>query len=124
VVLPLDVGEAATTLGAPTGVASRTDLVEALADLRPGRAAEALAAAWAGLPSTSRCAEIVELIEAHGGAARGFGPTAVLAWSEPGARGPGPREAVAAALAPRGLRLTPVRVDLRGLEVEEAAARV
>ena len=64
---------------------------------------------------------IAGTVRAAGGAARvcgggsragrrGVGP--------PGARGPGRREAVAAALKAAGLRLFPARVDLRGLDVE------
>jgi galactokinase/mevalonate kinase-like predicted kinase len=74
-------------------------------------------AAWPG-PEAERIAGIVR---AAGGAARvcGAGRGAILAlWAPPGERGPGRREAVAAAAKSAGLRLFPARVDLRGLDVE------
>jgi galactokinase/mevalonate kinase-like predicted kinase len=72
---------------------------------------------WPG-PEAERIAGVVR---AAGGAARvcGAGQGGVLAlWAPPGARGPGPREAVAAAAKAAGLRLFPARVDLRGVDVE------
>jgi D-glycero-alpha-D-manno-heptose-7-phosphate kinase len=63
---------------------------------------------------------IVETVRAAGGAALA-GEGVVMAWSPPGERGPGRREAVAAALQARGLRRLPLRVDLRGLDVEDVA---
>jgi hypothetical protein len=42
----------------------------------------------------------------------------VAVWAVPGARSPGPREAVSSALKEAGVRSFPARVDLRGLEVE------
>jgi hypothetical protein len=42
----------------------------------------------------------------------------IAVWAAPGARSPGPREAVRALLTAAGLRVFPARVDLRGLEVE------
>jgi galactokinase/mevalonate kinase-like predicted kinase len=66
---------------------------------------------------------IVEIAESAGGAARlcGQGPhSLVLLWAEPGERGPGPRETAVRALKEAGYRLFPCRVDLRGLEVEDA----
>jgi hypothetical protein len=44
----------------------------------------------------------------------------LLLWAAPGERGPGPREALEAQLKSSGLRILPLRVDLRGLEVETA----
>jgi galactokinase/mevalonate kinase-like predicted kinase len=63
---------------------------------------------------------IAGVVRAAGGAARvcGAGQGGILAlWAPPGARGPGRREAVAAAAKAAGLRLFPARVDLRGLDV-------
>jgi len=64
---------------------------------------------------------VAAVVRAAGGAPRpcGAGEGGLLAvWSPPGARGPGRREAVLQAAKAAGLRLFPVRVDLRGLEVE------
>jgi hypothetical protein len=56
-------------------------------------------------------------IERAGGAAWPSGRL-VAVWAVPGARSPGPREAVASALKAAGVRSFPARVDVRGLEVE------
>lgn len=64
---------------------------------------------------------IGETARAAGGAMRvcGAGLGRVVAvWAPPGARSPGRREAVAAALKAAGVRAFPARVDLRGLEVD------
>ena len=66
---------------------------------------------------------IVRVALAAGGAARPCGTSPrslVLVWAVPGERRDGPREAVAAALKAAGHRTFPCRLDLRGLEVEEA----
>jgi D-glycero-alpha-D-manno-heptose-7-phosphate kinase len=66
---------------------------------------------------------IAEAARAGGGAAKvcGAGGGGVVAvWAPPGPRGPGRREAVEASLKAAGFRVFPARVDLRGLEVEEA----
>jgi len=80
--------------------------------------------AWRSLGLEVGAADAVaRLARASGGAARacGRGPKSlVLVWAEPGGRGPGPREAVVDALKAAGYRSFPCRVDLRGLEVEEA----
>jgi hypothetical protein len=60
---------------------------------------------------------LVEGIERAGGAAWPSGRL-IAVWAVPGARSPGPREAVAALVKEAGLRSFPARVDLRGLEVE------
>jgi galactokinase/mevalonate kinase-like predicted kinase len=76
--------------------------------------------AVAGWP-TPEADRIAAVVRAAGGAARvcGGGQGGILAlWATPGARGPGRREAVAAAARAAGLRLFPARVDLRGLDVE------
>jgi galactokinase/mevalonate kinase-like predicted kinase len=70
-----------------------------------------------------RIRPIVAIAEAAGGGARlcGRGPgSLVLVWAEPGARSPGPREAAVRRLKAAGYRLFPCRIDLRGLEVEDA----
>jgi hypothetical protein len=57
---------------------------------------------------------------AAGGAAKvcGAGGGGVVAvWAPPGARGPGRREGVEAALKAAGFGVFPARVDLRGLEI-------
>jgi hypothetical protein len=56
-------------------------------------------------------------VERAGGAAWPSGRL-VAVWAVPGARSPGPREAVASALKAAGVRSFPARVDVRGLEVE------
>ena len=66
---------------------------------------------------------IAVLARAAGGAARlcGRGPKSlVLVWAEPGEGREGPKEAVVEALKAAGYRTFPCRLDLRGLEVEEA----
>lgn len=66
---------------------------------------------------------IVGIVEAAGGGARlcGSGTASlVLVWAEPGARSAGPREVAVRELKAAGYRLFPCRVDLRGLEVEDA----
>ncbi len=81
---------------------------------------EARRGGGAGWP-TPEAERIDGIVRAAGGAARvcGAGRGGILAlWAPPGARGPGRREAVAAAAKAAGLRLFPARVDLRGLDVE------
>jgi hypothetical protein len=66
-------------------------------------------------------ARVAQVVREAGGGTRvcGGGASGLLAvWAPPGARGPGRREAVLAAAKAAGLRLFPVRVDLRGLDVE------
>lgn len=81
---------------------------------------EARRNAMGGWP-TPEAERIAGVVRAAGGAARvcGGGHGGILAlWATPGVRGPGRREAVAAAAKAAGLRLFPARVDLRGLDVE------
>ena len=66
---------------------------------------------------------IAQLAHAKGAAARpcGRGPgSLMLVWAEPGERRDGPKEAVVAALKAAAYRTFACRLDLRGLEVEEA----
>ncbi len=91
--------------------------------------AELLAEEWAARKrlapgvTTPEIDRIAEAARAGGGAAKvcGAGGGGVVAvWAPPGARGPGPREAVEKTLTAAGFRVFPARVDLRGLEVEPA----
>ena len=82
--------------------------------------------AWVRLGLAGRdgpAAEVTRIARVAGGAARPCGPgpkSLMLVWAEPGTRQDGPRERVAAALKAAGFRTFPCRLDLRGLEVEEA----
>jgi len=59
------------------------------------------------------------VVRGAGGAARPLRQGRLVAvWAPPGAHGPGRREAVQAALQAAGLKSLPVRMDLRGLELE------
>jgi hypothetical protein len=95
-----------------------------------GRAEEMVGLIRRGWQETRRLApasaspgldRLVEAVEAAGGAAWPCGPyggSVAAVWAPPGTRGTGPREAARRALAAAGFRVFPVRVDLRGLEVE------
>jgi len=62
---------------------------------------------------------IVDLAREAGGAARPLREgRLVVVWAPPGARGPGRREAVQAALQAAGWKPLAVRLDLRGLELD------
>ena len=79
-----------------------------------------------GHPGSER-ERIAAIVRGAGGAARlceGGRGRFLAVWAPPGERGPGRREAVLAAAKAAGLRVVPARVDLRGLEVEEAAGAV
>jgi hypothetical protein len=104
---------------APTVGPASASLVEALEAGRFDDVAGFLSRVHAGRldeapPGVSR---VVRAIAAAGGAAWPCGRL-VAVWAAPGSRSDGPREAVTAALREAGLRLFPVRVDVRGLEVE------
>ena len=105
---------------APSVIAALQDgRLEALVDLwaEEWAAGERQQAGWPA-PEASRLAG---LVQAAGGAVRllGGGRGRILAvWAPPGARGPGRREAVREALRAAAVATFPVRVDLRGLEVE------
>jgi hypothetical protein len=88
-------------------VAGRFDEVVALLEER--RAEDA------GGSARSRVAAVVR---AAGGAAWGLDGRLVVAWAPPGARGPGRREAVEAALRAGGWEPLPLRLDLLGLEID------
>jgi D-glycero-alpha-D-manno-heptose-7-phosphate kinase len=73
--------------------------------------------------TTPEIDQIVDVVRRAGGAAKicGAGGGGVVAvWAPPGARGPGRKETVLAALKEKGIKAFPARVDLRGLDVEEA----
>ena len=62
---------------------------------------------------------VVDLAREAGGAARPLREgRLVVVWAPPGARGPGRREAVQAALQAAGWKPLAVRLDLRGLELD------
>ena len=117
--------EAATA--PPPGVETAPSVIAALQDGRLEALVDLWAEEWAArerrqlgwpAPEASRLAG---LVQAAGGAVRllGGGRGRILAvWAPPGARGPGRREAVREALRAAGVATFPVRVDLRGLEVE------
>jgi len=87
------------------------------------RAEHRARAAFVAGETGERIRPIVAIAEAAGGGARlcGSGTSSlVLVWAEPGARSAGPREVAVRELRAAGYRLFPCRVDLRGLEVEDA----
>jgi D-glycero-alpha-D-manno-heptose-7-phosphate kinase len=105
-------------------------VAEALEAGRYEAVTELMAAEWearqrlAPTVSTPEIDRIVAVARAAGGAAKvcGAGGGGVVAvWALPGARGAGDRERVLASLRAAGLSPMPFRVDLRGLEVEDAA---
>jgi D-glycero-alpha-D-manno-heptose-7-phosphate kinase len=70
--------------------------------------------------TTPEIDRIADAARGAGGAAKvcGAGGGGMVAvWATPGARGPGNREKVAAAIVAAGFKPVPFRVDLRGLEV-------
>jgi hypothetical protein len=70
-------------------------------------------------PASPEVRRIVKAVREAGGAAWPCGRL-VAVWAPPGQRAAGPREAVLAAVQEAGARSFPARVDLRGLEVDEA----
>jgi len=106
---------------APSGAAAPalTDgIVEALRSGRYEDVVELMAREGEGAPAGAGQRVVLEVVRGAGGAARALAGRLVAVWAPPGARGPGRREAVAAALKAAGFKLLPIRVDLRGLEVE------
>jgi hypothetical protein len=106
------------------GERARAALLHARLEEVPGLLA-AEAEVWRGLgpPPSPRLTELERLVSRHSGAARACGPgpaNLAFVWAAPGARGRGPREEVVRALAGGGFRVYPCRVDLRGLEVDDA----
>ncbi len=81
---------------------------------------EAWRAALGELPASFE--RLSAVVRGAGGVARpGVGPQGLaLVWAAPGERGPGAREHVRRALQAASYRTFPCRVDLRGLEVEDA----
>jgi len=72
-------------------------------------------------PAPDTVERVVDIASRAGGAAKpcGLGGGLLAVWAEPGARGPGPREAVDGALRAAGFAPIRLRIDLRGLELEE-----
>jgi GHMP kinases N terminal domain len=109
---------------APPALASgaTASLTDAIADaLRSGRyedVVELLAREAEGAPASAGQRAVLAVVRSAGGAARPLAGRLVAVWAPPGARGPGRRESVAAALKEAGLKPLPIRIDLRGLEVE------
>jgi galactokinase/mevalonate kinase-like predicted kinase len=110
--------------GAPdAGLRARAALLdgrfEELVDLwvEEWEARRRLAPGW----PPAEAARVEAVVRAAGGGARlcgGHRGRLLAVWAPPGARGPGRRESVLAALRAAGLRPLSVRVDLRGLEAE------
>jgi len=70
-------------------------------------------------PPSPGARRILDLVRAAGGVARPLPQGRLVAvWAPPGARGPGRGEAVREALKGASLKPVPIRVDLRGLEVD------
>lgn len=95
------------------------ELVLALQSGRYEDVAAALARVHRGRfdDSPSAVSRIVRTVEEAGGAAWPSGRLLAV-WAVPGRRSDGPREAVGAALKETGVRTFPVRIDVRGLEIE------
>lgn len=100
-------------------------LAEAIARHDAAASASAFSAEWPFWqrlwPAPAAVERVVEVACGLGGAAKpcGFGAGLLAVWAEPGARGPGAREAVDGALRAAGLAPIRLRIDLRGLELEE-----
>jgi hypothetical protein len=70
-------------------------------------------------PSLPGARRVVAIVREAGGAARPLHAGRLVAvWAPPGARGTGRGEAVRSALTAAGLKPLPIRVDLRGLEID------
>ena len=104
---------------APASPAALTDgIVEALRNGRYEDVVGLVAREAEGRPAAAGQQAVVEIVRGAGGAARPLAGRLVAVWAPPGARGPGRKEAVSAALKAAGCKVLPVRVDLRGLELE------
>jgi hypothetical protein len=116
---PAPEGPAPDPAGAGAPQAGLTDgIVEALGRGRYEDVVELLAREAEGAPGSAGQRAVVEVVRASGGAARPLAGRLVAVWAPPGARGPGRKEAVSAALKGSGCKVLPVRIDLRGLELE------
>jgi hypothetical protein len=101
----------------------------ALAGHRFDELAAVLGEAWdarGGAPgwATAERSRVAGALRPAGAGLRACGGgrgSVVAVVAAPGARGPGPREAVLAAAREAALRVFPARVDLRGLDVEKTA---
>jgi len=124
--LVVDAGEtpeAGTGKGAESpeegGAALTGRIVEALGSGRYEEVVDLVAEETLGVPIGPGQRKVVDLARAAGGAARPLREgRLVVVWAPPGARGPGRREAVQAALQAAGLKPLAVRLDLRGLELD------
>jgi len=94
-------------------------MANALVGGRYEEVVDLVAADSEGRPASDGQRRIAELVRRAGGAARWQGAGGLVAvWAPPGERGPGRREAVRAALEAAGFKALPLRVDLRGLELD------
>jgi hypothetical protein len=118
--LLVDPGFADSPLGIPTsGGGTAAGVVEALEAGAYDEVATILTKFHRGSfdSASPTVRKVVEAIELAGGAAWPSGRLLAV-WATPGVSLSGPREAISSTLKAAGVRLFPVRVDLRGLEVE------
>jgi hypothetical protein len=101
-----------------TSAALTESIVEALRNGRYEEVGDLMAREAEDVPSSPGQRAVIEVVQGAGGAARPLPGRLVAVWAPPGARGPGRKEAVAAALKASGCKVLPVRIDLRGLELE------
>ncbi len=116
-------GDAAAVRGSATpGVARGSAPTDAIAELLLGGqyegVGELVARETEGAFATAGQGTVIETVREAGGAARPLPGRLVVIWAPPGERGAGRREAVVAALAATGSKPLPLRVDLRGLELD------
>jgi hypothetical protein len=109
---------AAGGLGGPQAPRLTDAVVEDLRNGRYGEVGDLLAREAEGAASSAGQRAVIEIVQSAGAAARPLRGRLVAVWAPPGARGPGRKEAVASALKAGGCKVLPVRIDLRGLELE------
>jgi len=106
-------------LASEAGAALTGRIVEALGSGRFEEVVDLVAEEASSVALRPGQRRVVDLARAAGGAARPLGEGRLVAvWAPPGARGPGRREAVQAALQAAGWKPLAVRLDLRGLELD------
>jgi hypothetical protein len=109
--------EPPTTAGPP--LAGVTEVIaEALRTGKYELVVQLLAREADATPAGTGQRVVIDAVRRAGGAARPLAGRLVAVWAPPGARGPGLKEDVSAALKAGGWRVLPIRVDLRGLEVD------